>query len=505
MRSVTSNSPFNASSSAAPTVNMSEEDEHDPTWVMDEDYEDDDEENIEMEDCLLAEDASASDNDEECGRSGTQIQPWHDLGESRIVVHHNSTSSQVPEHPEEMIKKEPSVSIALVQERITHSYGFKVSYRKAWYAKQKAMTMLYGDWEESYAYLPRQCCEAFNFCKPMIQIDGTHLYKKYKGKLLIVMAQDGNNECLPLAFAIVEGETLEAWSYSLANLRLHVTQAQNICLLSYRHASILSAVENNPAWLPPHVFHVYCIRHIASNFNQRFRNEKLKAALMNIGYTPCMVDFERALARFRDTSTQVVDWIDVIPKEKWSRAHDIEGRRYGHMTTNLSESINRVLKGARNMPITGLVKFTYSRLVQYCVERGQSASRQVLSGHTYCKNVIESLTHNESVETMHNVRTYNVDETVFEVDAGWEKSYSDNLTTRTCQCGQFKAFKYPYSHVVATTLYIRPVPVVIPDTNMLRAKGCPKSTIIRNEMDEVETIPSCRLCGLCKQNGHNRR
>ncbi|XP_061341464.1 uncharacterized protein LOC133287801 [Gastrolobium bilobum] len=426
----------------------------------------------------------------------------------------------------EMIKKEPSVAIALVQERITHSYGFKVSYRKAWYAKQKAMAMLYGDWEESYAFLPswceymlrfspgsfyniqtkdcfvarqlvpgkrvfvrcfwtfRQCCEAFKFCKPMIQIDGTHLYGKYKGKLLIATAQDGNNECVSLAFAVVEGETLEAWSYFLANPRQHVTQVQNICLISDRHVSILSAVENNPLWQPPHAFHVFCLRHVASNFNQRFRNDKLKASLMNIGYTPCMVDFERSLARFRDTS---------------------------------------------------------SKLVQYCVERGQSACRQLESGHTYCKNVIESLTHNESVATMHTVRTYNVDETIFEVDAGFERTYVVNLIARTCQCGQFKAIKYPCSHAVAAALSIRrnyrqyiddvfktsnlvkaysfpwePIgneqaippnagPVVIPDKNMLRAKGRLKSTRIRNEMDEVETITSRRLCGLCKQHRHNRR
>ncbi|XP_061341398.1 uncharacterized protein LOC133287745 [Gastrolobium bilobum] len=343
----------------------------------------------------------------------------------------------------------------------------------------------------------------------MIQIDGTHLYKKYKGKLLIATTQDGNNECVPLAFVVVEGEPLEAWSYFLANLRQHVTQAQNICLISDRHVSILSAIENNPLWQPSHAFHVFCLRHVASNFNQRFRNDKLKASLMNIGYTPCMVDFERSLARFRDTSRQVAEWIDDIPKEKWSRAHDLDGRRFGHMTTNLAESINRVLKGARNMPITSLVKFTYSRLVQYCVERGQSACRQLESGHTYCKNVIESLTHNESVVTMHTVRTYNVDETVFEVDTGFERTYVVNLTARTCQCGQFKAFKYPCSHAVAAALSIRrnyrqyiddffktsnlvkaysfpwePIsneqaippnagPVVIPDKNMLRAKDRP--------------------------------
>ncbi|XP_061370731.1 uncharacterized protein LOC133313386 [Gastrolobium bilobum] len=283
-----------------------------------------------------------------------------------------------------MIREEPSVSISLVQERITHAYTFKVSYRKAWYAKQKAIAIMYGDWEGSYAFFPRwceymlrfspgsiynihtddyfvahrlvrekrvfdrifwtyrQCCEAFNFCKPVIQIDGTHLYGKYKGKSLIATAQDGNAECLPLAFAIVEGETLEAWQYFLDNIRRHVMQKQNICLISDRHRSILSAVENHRGWQPPHAQHVFCLRHIAS-------------------YTPSKVDFDIAFAKFRDISPEIADWIDQIPKEKWTRAYDVDGLRYGHMTTNLSESVNRVLKGARNMPITGLVKHTYIR------------------------------------------------------------------------------------------------------------------------------------------------
>jgi hypothetical protein len=41
--------------------------------------------------------------------------------------------------------------------------------------------------------------------------------------LLLVVAQDGNNHIFPVAFAIVEGETKEAWNFFLKNLRMHVT------------------------------------------------------------------------------------------------------------------------------------------------------------------------------------------------------------------------------------------------------------------------------------------
>ncbi|KAH1226028.1 hypothetical protein GmHk_11G032789 [Glycine max] len=75
-------------------------------------------------------------------------------------------------------------------------------------------------------------------------------------------------------------------------------------------------------------------------------------------YTPCKHIFDQNLEKFRELSPAIATWIDRISKEKWTMAYDREGRRYGHMTTNLSECINKVLKDCRNIPITALVKST---------------------------------------------------------------------------------------------------------------------------------------------------
>ena len=56
------------------------------------------------------------------------------------------------------------------------------------------------------------CIEGFKSCKPLMQIDGTFLYGKYKGKLLIVISVDPNGHIFPLAFAIVEEESIDSWS-----------------------------------------------------------------------------------------------------------------------------------------------------------------------------------------------------------------------------------------------------------------------------------------------------
>ncbi|KAL5124717.1 hypothetical protein HKD37_02G005065 [Glycine soja] len=60
--------------------------------------------------------------------------------------------------------------------------------------------------------------------------------------------------------------------------------------------------------------------------------------------------FYQNLEKFRQLSLAIETWIDRISKDKWTMAYDREGRRYDHMTTNLSECINKVLKDCRNIP-----------------------------------------------------------------------------------------------------------------------------------------------------------
>ncbi|KAG6493877.1 hypothetical protein ZIOFF_048880 [Zingiber officinale] len=49
--------------------------------------------------------------------------------------------------------------------------------------------------------------------RPVISVDGTHLRGAYKGKMLIVVSKDANNRILPIAYAIVDEETIASWSW----------------------------------------------------------------------------------------------------------------------------------------------------------------------------------------------------------------------------------------------------------------------------------------------------
>ena len=141
------------------------------------------------------------------------------------------------------LRQDHTASIDELWEIIRTKYNHELSYYKIWDTKQKAIAKIFGDWEQSYqrlwnflAYLdqdlgtqysyhtiPRPyegtallryvywafapCIAAFQYCRPVISIDGTHLYGKYKGVLMIAMATDTNQKVLPLAFAVVDKES----------------------------------------------------------------------------------------------------------------------------------------------------------------------------------------------------------------------------------------------------------------------------------------------------------
>ena len=80
--------------------------------------------------------------------------------------------------------------------------------------------------------------------------------------------------------------------------------------------------------------------------------------------------------RFTKLSADGDKYLRYIPVQKWTLAHN-GGHSYGTMTTNLSKSFNRILKSARNLPITALVELTYYCCVAYFANRYSKARTEV--------------------------------------------------------------------------------------------------------------------------------
>ncbi|XP_072090440.1 uncharacterized protein [Arachis hypogaea] len=290
--------------------------------------------------------------------------------------------------------------------------------------------------------------EAFRNCKPLVSIDGTHLYGKYGGTLLLAIAQDGNSNILPIAFALVEGENAESWSFFLSNLRSHVTPQEGIFVISDRHNGIKAALEDpENGWLPSRAFRAYCIRHVAANFSL---SSKTAEAQLGSGHEFCQALVKVIERNIRDSRCFTVTLYDRHQSEYTVAETTLTG--------NFSLGSYRV------------------SLKDHICDCGHF---QAL--HYPCCHAIACCGHSRLNWASYVHEVYRMIEVFNVYKQGFIPPIPEGLWP-------------PYAN-----------PTVIPDSNMRRAReGRPKATRICGSMDQ-SVDNRLKRCGLCRQPGHTRR
>ncbi|VFQ91044.1 unnamed protein product [Cuscuta campestris] len=113
----------------------------------------------------------------------------------------------------------------------------------------------------------------------------------------------------------------------------------------------------------------YCLRHLRSNFWNKFRRKKLRTLMYKAGEAPSRSEFDHLLLQVASKNQEAYNWLNAIPKYIWALSQDKGGAPYGIMTTNSSESFNNILKGCRCWPVYAIMKFTYDKLVKVFAKR----------------------------------------------------------------------------------------------------------------------------------------
>ncbi|XP_058006462.1 uncharacterized protein LOC131181622 [Hevea brasiliensis] len=434
------------------------------------------------------------------------------------------------------------------------------SYRKMWKARHDAVVKIFGGWEESFTRLRqfmlalckhnpdssflieddplfvnnklkpenrvfdrifwafKQTIEGFKHCRLVIFIDSTFLYGNYKGCLFCATGLDGNKHIFPIAWAIVDCENTRNWDWFMSCLRVFVTDQSDICVISDRHIAIKKAMQQD-WWQPPNGHHRYCLRHVLSNYNTKFKNPDMKEALRKAAHQIQKKKFYDAMDTIKSEHPDTFEWARNIPLEKWTHSHD-GGKRYGSMTTNTVESVNGMLKGIRALPITTMVEKIFFQCVQYFDTRRTTFREQLQLGFNLTPACRQIMNENLNEANSLNVRLFNRDCGEFEV---WKDRTGDNhivkLYERTCTCEKFQEIRIPCSHVIAACQsmsinyeqYVSNYytlertlkcyewqfhalghhddwptdndPILVSDPNRKRSKGRPTSLRKMNEMD----------------------
>ncbi|XP_028116096.1 uncharacterized protein LOC114313866 [Camellia sinensis] len=340
--------------------------------------------------------------------------------EVRTMNHSRMSSNLVVDLIAEGVRDNPLTCPVHVVRDFKLGYGLRVSYCQAWLGVEKAKCEIFGDYLMSFdqlrwyvdiakscnprSYIEFECDDdtkrfkrlfvffhgsisGFDYCRPLLFIDGTFLKRRFRGNLLAATGKDGNQGFFLVCFVVVGSKNQDNWHWFLEHLSTIVSPEQNITFVSDRNLGLVEEIEkvlivgsknqDNWHWFLEHLstivslernitfvsdrnlglvevlpkvflmaFHAYCLYHLKMNLRHHLRGmfhglkEKLITLFGKCAYAPIEETFHQCLVELKtEGRSRVEKFLDDIPYDHWSNAY-FRGQRFGEMWSNVAESFN---------------------------------------------------------------------------------------------------------------------------------------------------------------------
>ncbi|XP_017412869.1 uncharacterized protein LOC108324433 [Vigna angularis] len=155
------------------------------------------------------------------------------------------TSKWLSERMEKTVRENPTMKVMDIRDKVTRKWNVGISRNMAFRARAMAKDKVEGSFKDQYRRLHdyghellktnpgttvqikvdnsndevifqrfyaclKACKDNFICCRPIIGLDGCFLKSKYGGELLTAVGRDGNDQMLPIAYAIVEVENKDS-------------------------------------------------------------------------------------------------------------------------------------------------------------------------------------------------------------------------------------------------------------------------------------------------------
>ncbi|XP_021726953.1 uncharacterized protein LOC110694102 [Chenopodium quinoa] len=367
----------------------------------------------------------------------------------------------------------PNWKLVRFVERVYKDLGVHIGYYKAWYARARAKLTLYGDSAEEYArifdygfailkYNPGSsaivvlegierpppffqrmyvcldaCKEGFKKgCRPLLGVDGCHLKGAFSGMILVVVSKDGNNNIFPVAWAVVETDNKDSWTWFLELLIKDVGFPNGKGLTLDKQKGLIEAI----AVMAPDAEVRFCARHIWANFKLKFHGDTFKEHFWKAARCNNKVDCEGHLACIRLLDEDAYNYLIAIPPEHWARHAFRTTSNSNMLLNNLCETFNAVLREAKDKPIITCLEWIMRYVMKRNTEKWEGV--QGLEGKfmPYVSKVFKWISSYASKCTVVPSRM-DIWEDDFEGDG-----FVVNLNDNTCTCFHWELTGIPCPH-----------------------------------------------------------
>ncbi|KAE8182182.1 hypothetical protein CF336_g8641 [Tilletia laevis] len=300
---------------------------------------------------------------------------------------------------------------------------------------------------------------AWSQCKPFVAVDGTWTKNRYGMILLLAAAMDANSSLIILAWALVSTESQVTWEWFL---RMLVFACPSIgdaktTIISDRQKGLLNAINE----VLPDATEGYCCWHLAENVKTHF-GVQIRKQFWGLVYAETKKKFDGLFAALKLANKAAAHYLSnaQLPHEHWA-SYAFPGRRFDHVTSNLSEISNSALRVQRELPPLQLMAGIYNYQMRVFYERKQEAAiwMQILAPHPH-ELFVAALQRARKMTCIpaDNLSGLVIGETgdQYEVDLAADPKTQLSF----CPCGVPSLMLLPCAHLCALALTLKVAPVL---------------------------------------------
>ncbi|XP_016574273.1 uncharacterized protein LOC107871946 [Capsicum annuum] len=278
--------------------------------------------------------------------------------------------------------------------------------------------------------------------RKVIMVNDTHLYGKYEGVMLSIVAQDMENHIYPIAFCVVDKENNVSWTFFFEKLKFIMVDRLDLCFISDRYKSIANGI----AKAYNHAHHRYCMRHLGENLWVNHHCGEHLYLFYNAAKAYSPKEFSDHFMEFKNYYPEVAFFLEhELGFEKWSRAYFLSNR-FDVMTTNIVKSVNAILIYEREYHVASIFNSIAKRFGEIFRERRAYVLKY--KDNKFVPTTEKILRDNMSEGDSFYVENISRDERQYTVFRSGCTAKVD-LLERPCSCRKFDLVKIPCDHAMA--------------------------------------------------------
>nr|GEY07283.1 multidrug resistance-associated protein 5 [Tanacetum cinerariifolium] len=191
-------------------------------------------------------------------------------------------------------------------------------------------------------------------CGKIIALDGCFLKSPNQGEILTAISRDDNNQIYPVAWAVVNVENKNNWTWFLELLEedLGCSKGNGLTLMSDQHKGLIEAVKD----VMPNAEHRQCARHIYESFRKQYTGLEYRQLFWATSKASYPQLFNKIIDKIKSANSNAHKYLmDKNPKT-WSRAFFEVDKGCEAIENGFSECFNSMIVNVRHKPLLTILE-----------------------------------------------------------------------------------------------------------------------------------------------------